>query len=743
MSEFFSIYNQGLARVAACSFPVVQAQPQENASAIISLARQCDTEGVCLAAFSELSMTGTTLGDLFTQDVLIRDTLLALERVREASEGMQTVLIVGAPIPYDEHLYNCAVIIHKGHVLGIVPKTTPTPGAPFASGIGIASDNVTLPHLQPLVDQFLDKWQEDWKERMAEEGDYEEAAFTTEMWQYDIPPNSIPFGTDVLFSANDKSLLTFGVEIGSDADAPLPASTRCALAGAHIIVNLAAEAAGTGIDEARERDIASLSQRLACAYIYSGAGEGESSTDYVASGQRLIAENGTLLVSASGAESTHVLTADIDLDILSAERRQRDIAASGQLLQLRSASVFSGDSSRDAGVERDFRRIYFRLGDMESAGESLRELRRPLDRFPLVVRGGEDVERNCEQACEIQVRALVQRLRSIGKPKIVLGVSGGLDSTQALLVAARACDRLGLPRTHILAYTMPGFATSAGTKSNATDLAQAIGCSFEELDIRPAAQQMLADMKHPFASGEKVYDIAFENVQAGLRADYLFRLANQHGGIVLGTGDLSEGALGWCTYGVGDHISHYNVNPGLSKTFLQHIVRWTVKAGLFDDDVSRVLQAILDTEISPELIPSEDGEAIQSTQSTIGPYELHDFTLYHTVRYGMLPSRIAFRAWHAWKDAGAGVWTDLVPEAERRSYSLAEIKKWEGEFFRRFFSSQFKRSTSVDGPGVVPGVSLSPRGFWAMPSDASARIWQDDVSTIPDSPVIARNEQSE
>lgn len=722
MSEFFSIYNQGFARVAACSFPVVQAQPQENASAIISLARQCDSEGVSLATFSELSLTSTTLGNLFNQSVLIKDTLLALERVREASEQLQTVLLVGAPIPYDSALYNCAVIIHRGHILGIVPKTASTPSTPFVSGVGIASENIALPHLQSSLENLGVNWEAELPE---------DEKSLVEGWQYDSPPDVIPFGTDILFSANDNSLLTFGVEIGADADMPVPPSTRCVLSGANIVVNLAAEPAATGIEETRERDITSLSQRLACAYVYSGAGEGESSTDCVASGQRLIAENGKLLVSASSAEDTHVLTADIDLDILSAERHQRDTSSAQQLLQLRSASAFY-DITHDVGTQCNFRRIYFHTGSMKHAKVALRELRRPLDRFPLVVKGSEDVERNCEQACEIQVRALVQRLRSIGKPKIVLGVSGGLDSTQALLVAARACDRMDLPRTHILAYTMPGFATSTGTKSNATDLAQAIGCSFEELDIRPAAQQMLADMKHPFAAGEKVYDIAFENVQAGLRADYLFRLANQHGGIVLGTGDLSEGALGWCTYGVGDHISHYNVNPGLSKTFLQHIVRWTVKAGLFDDEVSRVLQAILDTEISPELIPAGEGEDIQSTQSTIGPYELHDFTLYYTLRYGMLPSRIAFRAWHTWKDSAAGAWTDLVPETERRSYSLAEIKKWENEFFRRFFSSQFKRSASVDGPGVVPGISLSPRGFWAMPSDASARIWQDDISTIPD-----------
>ncbi|MBR5950257.1 MAG: NAD(+) synthase, partial [Actinomycetaceae bacterium] len=498
MSEFFSIYDQGFARVAACSFPVVQARPDKNASAIVSRARQCEAEGVTLAVFSELCMTGATLGDLFNQSALINQTLLSLEKLREESADIRTVLVVGAPIPYDGSLYNCAVVIHQGKVLGIVPKTAPTLGAPFASGLGIASDTIVLPHLKPLLDTIFDT--------ALLQLDSEE--LTTEMWNYEVPPNSIPFGTDLLFSAKDNLLLSFGVEIGADADLPVPPSTRSALAGAHIIANLAAEVDGSGVQEARERDILSLSQRLACAYIYCSAGAGESSTDYVATGQKIIAEDGILLDGTRDTDSHYILSADIDLELLSAQRRNRDVSPSQELLQLRCASI-AFDSGRDVNADNDFRRFYFPMGTSDSTTEASRLLRRPLDRFPLVVKGGEDVERNCEQACDIQLRALVQRLSSIGKPKIVIGVSGGLDSTQALLTAARACDRLGLPRTHILAYTMPGFATSEGTKNNARDLALALGCTFEELDIRPAARQMLADMKHPFADGKKVYDIAF------------------------------------------------------------------------------------------------------------------------------------------------------------------------------------------------------------------------------------------
>jgi NAD+ synthase (glutamine-hydrolysing) len=320
-------------------------------------------------------------------------------------------------------------------------------------------------------------------------------------------------------------------------------------------------------------------------------------------------------------------------------------------------------------------------------------------------------------------------MRAIGRgdparmPTVVIGVSGGLDSTHALIVAAKACDRLGLPRTHILGFTMPGFATSAGTKSNAIHLMELLGITWEELDIRPAATQMLTDLGHPFGRGEEVYDVTFENVQAGLRTDYLFRAANQRGGIVLGTGDLSELALGWCTYGVGDQMSHYGVNTGVPKTLMQHLIRWVVSSGQFDGPVNATLLEILDQEISPELVPTRAGERIQSTEDSVGPYALQDFTLYHVLRRGYRPSKIAFLAEHAWSDAGSGTWPAGYPDGARPAYDLATIRRWMEVFVTRFFANQFKRSAIPNGPKVVAGGSLSPRGDWRMPSDAGSRAW--------------------
>jgi NAD+ synthase (glutamine-hydrolysing) len=318
---------------------------------------------------------------------------------------------------------------------------------------------------------------------------------------------------------------------------------------------------------------------------------------------------------------------------------------------------------------------------------------------------------------------------------MVIGVSGGLDSTHALIVAARAADRLGLPRRNILAFTLPGFATSDETRANAIRLMEALEVTWRELDIRPAARQMLSDMGHPFSRGEPVYDVTFENVQAGLRTDYLFRLANQHDAIVIGTGDLSELALGWCTYGVGDQMSHYNVNGGIPKTLIQHLIRWVISSGQFAAEVGATLDAILATEISPELVPAAAGEKPQSTEAKIGPYALQDFTLFHVLRFGFRPSKIAYLAMMAWEDAGRGDWPPGFPEDRRPAYDLTEIKHWMGVFLRRFFAfSQFKRSAMPNGPKVSAGGSLSPRGDWRAPSDGNAAAWLRELETaVPDS----------
>jgi len=338
------------------------------------------------------------------------------------------------------------------------------------------------------------------------------------------------------------------------------------------------------------------------------------------------------------------------------------------------------------------------------------------------------LELDCYEAYNIQVAGLVQRLRATGMKRVVIGISGGLDSTHALIVAARALDQLKLPRENILAFTMPGFATSDHTLGNAWRLMRSIGATARELDIRPAATQMLGDLGHAFGRGEKLYDITFENVQAGLRTDYLFRLANQNDGFVLGTGDLSELALGWCTYGVGDQMSHYNVNAGVPKTLIQHLLRWVIASRQFSDDVAATLAAILDTEISPELVPVEPGAPPQSTEAKIGPYELQDFNLFYTLRYGFRPSKIAFLAMHAWADAAVGPWPPGFPAERRRQYALPTIRLWLELFLRRFFAfSQFKRSAMPNGPKVSAGGSLSPRGDWRAPSDGNAAAWLEEL----------------
>jgi NAD+ synthase (glutamine-hydrolysing) len=350
--------------------------------------------------------------------------------------------------------------------------------------------------------------------------------------------------------------------------------------------------------------------------------------------------------------------------------------------------------------------------------------RRKVERFPFVPADVARLEQDCYEAYNIQVSGLAQRLRATGLKKVVIGISGGLDSTQALLVCAQAFDLLGLPRDGILAYTMPGFATSDHTKSNAWALMKALSVTAAELDIKPAAAQMLSDIGHPYSSGKSQYDITFENVQAGLRTDYLFRLANHHGGIVIGTGDLSELALGWCTYGVGDQMAHYNVNAGVPKTLIQHLIRWIIGTKRFSDDVLATLHAIVSTEISPELVPVAAGESPQSTEAKIGPYALQDFTLFHILRYGYVPSKIAFMALHAWEDPAKGDWPPHFHADRRVAYDLKQIRHWMEVFLTRFFAfSQFKRSAMPNGPKVSAGGSLSPRGDWRAPSDGNAAAW--------------------
>ena len=709
--EFLSAYDQGFARVAAVTLPVVPVDPAANAAAIIEQARALADDGVCLAAFPELCLTGYAIDDLLLSDVLLSDVLTAIETLRAASADLLTALVVGAPLRLGDRLYNCALVIQGGRVRGVAPKSyLPTyrefyekrhfaPGDALPAGV----ESIELPGVRSGSDG-------------AE------------------PVARVPFGANLLFEVDDVPGLTFHVEVCEDMWVPVPPSSLAALAGATVLVNLSGSPITVGRAEDRELLARSSSARGLAAYVYAAAGQGESSTDLAWDGQTLVYENGELLGSTERfPDGPRATVVDVDIEGLRAERlRQGTFADNARTL---SSPVAGAPAPATTFTDpAAFRRIQISAADLAAPRTDI-GLRRRVDRFPFVPDDPARLAQDCYEAYNIQVAALVQRLGAIGNPKIVIGVSGGLDSTHALIVAARAMDRLGRPRSDIHAITMPGFATSAGTRRNAEDLAVGLGCTFEELDIRATATQMLTEMGHPYGeyartgvlpegvSERDLYDVTFENVQAGLRTDFLFRIANHRGGIVLGTGDLSELALGWCTFGVGDQMAHYGVNAGIPKTLIQHLIRWVAAEKLFDDAVGRTLLSILDTEISPELVPAEAGGAIQSTQAKIGPYALQDFTLWHVLRRGSRPSRIAFLALLAWRDADAGDWPEGLPSSEKVAYDLPEIRRWLELFHRRFFTNQFKRSTLPNGPKVVAGGSLSPRGDWRMPSDAAATAW--------------------
>ena len=718
--EFLSAYDQGFARVAAVTLPVVPVDPAANAAAIIEQARALAEDGVCLAAFPELCLTGYAIDDLLLSDVLLSDVLTAIETLRAASADLLPALVVGAPLRLGDRLYNCALVIQGGRVRGVAPKSyLPTyrefyekrhfaPGDALPAGV----ESIELPGVLSGSDG-------------AESAG---SAGTAE------PVARVPFGANLLFEVEDVPGLTFHVEVCEDMWVPVPPSALAALAGATVLVNLSGSPITVGRAEDRELLARSSSARGLAAYVYAAAGQGESSTDLAWDGQTLVYENGELLGSTERfPDGPRASVVDVDIEGLRAERlRQGTFADNARTL---SSPVAGAPTAATTFTDpAAFRRIRIAAADLAAPRTDI-GLRRRVDRFPFVPDDPARLAQDCYEAYNIQVAALVQRLGAIGNPKIVIGVSGGLDSTHALIVAARAMDRLGRPRSDIHAITMPGFATSVGTRRNAEDLAVGLGCTFEELDIRATATQMLTEMGHPYGeyartgvlpegvSERDLYDVTFENVQAGLRTDFLFRIANHRGGIVLGTGDLSELALGWCTFGVGDQMAHYGVNAGIPKTLIQHLIRWVVAEGLFDDAVGRTLLSILDTEISPELVPAGAGGAIQSTQAKIGPYALQDFTLWHVLRRGSRPSRIAFLALLAWRDADAGDWPEGLPQAERVAYDLPEIRRWLELFHRRFFTNQFKRSTLPNGPKVVAGGSLSPRGDWRMPSDAAATAW--------------------
>ena len=656
--DFYCAYARGFARVAACTHPTVLADPAANAESVLRIARSCHDDGVAVAVFPELTLSGYSIEDILLQDSLLDAVEAAVADVVAGSTDLLPVLVVGAPLRHLHRIYNTAVVIHRGTVLGVAVKS------------------------------YLPTYREFYERRQIAPGD--DMGGVTRVLGADVP-----FGPDLLFDALDVPGLVLHVEICEDMFVPIPPSAQAALAGATVLANLSGSPVTIGRATDRTVLARSASARCLAAYVYSAAGEGESSTDLAWDGQAMVFENGRLLAESERfGTGDRRCVADVDLDLLRAER-------------LRMGTFDDNRRHHQAGLD-SFRRIGFRLepptGDIG--------LRREVERFPFVPSDPERLEQDCYEGYNIQVAGLSQRLRALDHPKVVIGVSGGLDSTHALIVAARAMDAEGRPRSDILAFTLPGFATGEHTRGNAIRLSKALGVTFAEIDIRPTAELMLTEIGHPYARGEAVYDVTFENVQAGLRTDYLFRIANQRGGIVLGTGDLSELALGWSTYGVGDQMSHYNVNGGVPKTLIQHLIRWVIASGEFDAEVGETLRSVLDTEITPELVPAGEGEQIQSSEAKVGPYPLQDFSLFYVLRYGFRPSKIAFLAWHAWRD----------------EYPLAEIRSWLAVFAQRFYSfSQFKRSAMPNGPKVSYGGSLSPRGDWRAPSDMAATVWLEEI----------------
>jgi len=658
VKDFFNPYSHGFVRLAVATPLVRVGDPQYNLDATLELMRRAAREKVLLAVFPELGLSAYSCEDLFHQQALIDGAHDALRSLLAKTRALRAAALVGLPVALEGRLYNCAALVCQGRLVGVVPKI------------------------------YLPNYREFYEGRQFTPGDAARES------QIELAGQRAPFGTDLIFRLAELRDFVLHVEICEDLWVPAPPSSYASLAGATVIANLSASNIVIGKEGYRHQLVANQSARCIAAYLYSAAGLGESTTDLAWDGHALIYENGTLLAeSRRFANQPQLAAADVDLGRLRADRMRQN--------------TFGGAALRHrADVER-FRHVEFSLP--LPAGKLA--LARRVEKFPYVPSDAANRSQRCEEVYRIQVQGLATRMRATGTKQLVIGVSGGLDSTHALIVCARAMDELKLPRRNILAYTMPGFATSTRTKNQAWQLMRAVGASAEEIDITAACLQMLTDIGHPYAKGKKVYDITFENVQAGERTSHLFRLDNLHGGFVVGTGDLSELALGWTTYGVGDHMSHYNVNASVPKTLIQYIIAWVAESGEFSEDVQRALRRVLQTDISPELIPGK-----QKTESSVGPYELQDFHLYYTLRFGYAPTKVAYLSWCAWRD----------------KYRLGQIRKWLGVFLKRFFqTSQYKRSAMPNAPKVGSGGSLSPRGDWRAPSDGNADVWLRNLAEVP------------
>ena len=686
--NFFNFYNHDFVRVAVGIPAVRVADPAFNATQTIALMRDGAERRAMVVLFPELGLTAYSCDDLFQQRAVLDAAEDALREILDASRTLNLVAVVGMPVRADNSLFNCAVAVSRGRILAAIPKTYPPNYREFYE----------LRQFAPAA-----------------------SALSTEINL--AGQAGVAFGTRILLRCEEQPWLVMHAEICEDLWTPIAPSAHAALAGATVMLNLSASNITVAKADYRRERVASQSARCIGAYLYSAAGPGESTTDLAWDGHAIICENGAMLAESQRFSDTpQLVCAEIDLERLTQER-------------MRQTSF--GDCAR---AEREsaagFRSVGFSL---EIPRRQRMLLERGYERFPYVPADPAVRDQRCAEVYEIQVQGLANRLRYAGIERVVIGVSGGLDSTHALLVCAQAMDRLRLPRRNILAYTMPGFATSARTLAQARSLMAVLGCSAGEIDIRPSAQQMLSDIGHPFANGLQIFDVTFENVQAGERTSHLFRLANLNSGLVVGTGDLSELALGWCTYGVGDHMSHYAVNASVPKTLMQYVVRWVAETGRLGPDAGATLLEILSTPISPELVPgrSSEGDPEQRTEAIIGPYELQDFNLYYTLRFGYAPPKIAFLAYSAWRDRALGRWP-AVPENARNQYPIGKIKSYLKIFLTRFFAqSQFKRSCIPNAPKVGSGGSLSPRGDWRAPSDSGAQAWLAALDLVPGSDIVA------
>jgi len=637
--------TDGFIKTAAGTIDVQVADVQTNTDTILARVRQADAAGVDLLTLPELCLTGYTCGDLFFSDCLLGAVEPALARILEQTAALSTVFTVGLPLRFGGKLYNCAAVVHAGRLLGVVPKT------------------------------YLPNYGEFYEQRQFSSA----SVLGGNIYDLTLCGQSVPFGTDLLFACAELPDYTFGVELCEDLWVPCPPSTRLTAGGAAIIANLSASDEVIGKADYRRMLVSATSARLACGYIYCSASPTESTQDMVFSRHHLIAENGTILAENEPFADAELTITEIDVQRLMHERH-------------RTTSYDTVPGLRQIVFHQSLRRT---------------QLTRPIAPNPFVPPYDEQLRARAEAILRIQSQGLKKRIEHTHAKTVVLGISGGLDSTLALLVCARAFDLCGRSRKQIQCVTMPCFGTTKRTKSNAVKLCEELGVSVQEVNITAAVRQHFADIGHD----ESVHDVTYENCQARERTQVLMDIANQSGGLVIGTGDLSELALGWATYN-GDHMSMYAVNCSVPKTLVRYIVQY--EAASSAPALQAVLLDILDTPVSPELLPAdENGQIAQKTEDLVGPYELHDFFLYHTLRFGTRPRKLFRMAKYAY----AGKYDDET------------IRHWLKTFCRRFFQQQFKRSCIPDGP-KVGSVTLSPRGDWRMPSDASSRLWLSEAEAL-------------